>query len=278
MNSRPEPDFWGREPMAKTYSWGNWAFNKADDTLSILDILKWEEFDVKLAGLLWLLMEQRASLVVASGPSWAGKSTLFHALLDFLPPQISQVTLMGYAEDFRSFAACKPENTYMVSEEISNHQFEYLWGYQVAKAFKFVNKGFGFGTTIHARNIKEVAYIINAMGVPAEQIAKLGLIVTLQVARGRYVDSEPIRYVDTVSTLDTNKDGLVAQMLAVRHLPDEKFNYPDEAVLQELLAKKFGLKLDSVTAEIERRGSYIDELYKKKFSREEVKKAIANFH
>jgi hypothetical protein len=166
----------------------------------------------------------------------------------------------------------------MVSEEISNHQFEYLWGYQVVKAFRLVNKGFAFGTTIHARNIKEVAYIINAMGVPAEQIAKLGVIVTLQVARGRYVDSEPIRYVDTVCTLTTTEDGLVAQMLAMRHLPDEQFKYPDEAVLQEILAKKFGLKLDSVTAEIERRGNYIDELYKKKHSREEVKKAIAKFY
>jgi hypothetical protein len=263
--------------MAKTYSWENWAFNKADDTLSILDILKWEEFDVKLAGLLWLMMEHRASLVVASGPSWAGKSTLFHALLDFLPPQISQVTLMGYAEDFRSFASCKPENTYMVSEEISNHQFEYLWGYQVAKAFKLVNKGFAFGTTIHARNIKEVAYIINAMGVPADQIAKLGVIVTLQVARGRLPD-EYIRYVDTVSTLDTTEDGLVAQILAARRLPGEKFKYPDEAALQEILGKKFGIKLDSVTAEMERRGNYIDELYKKKCSREEVKKAIADFY
>jgi hypothetical protein len=263
--------------MAKTNWWGNWAFNKADETLSIMDILDWEEFDVKLAGLLWLLMERRASLVVASGPSWAGKSTLFHALLDFLPPDISQVTLMGYAEDFRSFAACKPENTYMVSEEISNHQFEYLWGYQVAKAFKLVNKGFAFGTTIHARNIKEVAYIINAMGVPAEQIAKLGLIVTLQVTRGRLPD-EYIRYVDTVSTLDHTEDGLVARILAVRRLPGDKFSYPDESELQEILAKKFGIKVDSVTAEIERRGEYINQLRKEKPSREEVKKAIANFH
>jgi hypothetical protein len=264
--------------MAKTEWWGNWAFNKEDETLSILDILAWGEFDSKIAGLLWLLMERKASLVVASGPSWAGKSTLFHALLDFLPPEISQVTLMGYREDFRSFEHCKPENTYMVSEEISNHQFEYLWGYQVAKAFKLVTKGFAFGTTIHARNIKEVAYIINAMGVPAEQIAKLGVIVTLQVARGRYVDSEPIRYVDTVSTLDNTTDGLVAQILAVRHLPEEKFKYPGEAALQEILGKKFGIKLDSVTAEIERRADFIDQLYDKKVSRDEVKKAIVKFY
>jgi hypothetical protein len=263
--------------MAKTYDWGNWAFNKADETLSILDVLAWQEFDAKMAGLLWLLMEQRASLVVASGPSWAGKSTLFHALLDFLPPEISQVTLMGYAEDFRSFASCKPENTYMVSEEISNHQFEYLWGYQVSKAFKLVNKGFAFGTTIHARNIKEVAYIINAMGVPPEQIAKLGIIVTLQVARGRGED-EYIRYVDTVSTLDYTKDGLVAQILAARHLPDEKFKYTGEDALQEILTKKFGIKLDSVTAEIERRADVINQLYDKKATRDEVKQAIALFY
>jgi len=263
--------------MAKTYWWDNWAVNKEDENLSILDILAWNEFDSKIAGLLWLLMEQKASLVVASGPSWAGKSTLFHALLDFLPPEINQVTLNGFAEDFRSFAYSKPKNTYMVSEEISNHQYEYLWGYQVAKAFRLVNKGFAFGTTIHARNIKEVAYIINAMGVPPEQIAKLGAIVTLQVARGHRED-DYIRYVDTVSTFGYTKDGLVAQILAARHLPEEKFKCPGEADLQDILNNKFNIKLNSVTAEIERRADLINQLNDKKASRDEVKQAIAKFY
>jgi len=165
----------------------------------------------------------------------------------------------------------------MVSEEISNHQYEYLWGYQVAKAFRLVNKGFAFGTTIHARNIKEVAYIINAMGVPPEQIAKLGAIVTLQVARGRRED-DYIRYVDTVSTFGYTKDGLVAQILAARHLPEEKFKCPGEADLLDILNNKFNIKLDSVTGEIERRADLINQLNDKKASRDEVKQAIAKFY
>ncbi|OGN87205.1 MAG: hypothetical protein A2158_00145 [Chloroflexi bacterium RBG_13_46_14] len=260
--------------MAKTYWWGNWAFNKVDETLSILDVIKWGEFDSKLSGLLWLLMEQRPSLIVAAGPSWAGKSTLFHSLLDFLPPDISQVTLRGFEEDFRALEYRKPENTYLITEEISNHSYEYLWGYQVARAFQLVAKGFALGGTIHARNIKEVAHILNAMGVPAPQIAKLGVIITLQVARGRNLDSEPIRYVDMVSTFTTTEDGLVAQILAMRHLPEEKFSYPEEAALQDTLSRKFGVKYDSITKEIERRGEHISQLYKEKATREEVRKVI----
>ncbi|MGD1120312.1 MAG: hypothetical protein ABR886_12670, partial [Dehalococcoidales bacterium] len=143
--------------MANSRFWADWSFLKVDETLSILDVLRWGEFDFKLAGLLWILMEKRASVLVAAGPSWAGKTTLFHSLLDFLPPGINQVTLNGYYEDFKSISSKKPETTYLVTEEISNHQYEYLWGYQVVKAFELTPKGYALGGTIHARNIREVA-------------------------------------------------------------------------------------------------------------------------
>lgn len=263
--------------MARTQWWADWTFNKVDETLSILDVLRWGEMDFKLAGLLWLLMEKRASLIVAAGPSWAGKSTLFHALLDFLPPEIDKVILRGYYEDFRSLGNKKPETTYIVTEEISNHSYEYLWGYQVAKAFEFLPKGYALGGTMHARNIREVAYILNALKVPLPQIADLGVIVTLQVTRGRSYDDEYIRYVDSVSTVNMTKEGLAAQILATRHLPDEKFVYPPEQQLQETLAGKFSIKHDSLAAEMERRGSYLSQLYIQQSSREEVKKAILKF-
>jgi hypothetical protein len=265
--------------MVRTQWWADWMFRRIDNNFSILDIVKFGTIDFKLAGLLWLLMEHRASVMVAAGPIWAGKTTLLHALLDFLPPGIEQVSLRGYEEDFRSLGNDKPENTYLVTEEISNHSYEYLWGYQVAKAFELLPKGYALGGTIHARNIREVASILNALGVPLPLIAGLGVVITLQVTRGRSFDDEPIRYVDSVNTVRLTKDALIAQKLAWRHLPDEKFVYPPEQLLHDTLFNKFPIKYSSVSSEMELRGDYLSQLRDRGIlSRKELKKEITGYY
>jgi len=264
--------------MVRSHWWADWTYGRIDESLSILNVSEWGEIDFKLAGLLWLLMEQRASVLVAAGPSFVGKTTLFHTLLDFLPPETEQVALHGYQEDFKSLGSGTPDKTYLITEEISNHSYEYLWGYQVVKAFGLLPKGYALGGTIHARNIREVAYILNALGVPLPLIASLGLIITLQATRGKRYDDEPVRYVDSVSTLSLTKDGLVAQILATRHLPDEKFVYPAEQTLQNVLFNKFAVKYDSIFSEIESRGQVLSQLREKGCSRGEVKKAISDYY
>jgi hypothetical protein len=265
--------------MSRTQWWADWMFRRIDENFSILDVVKHGTLDYKLAGLLWLLMEHRASLIVAAAPVWAGKTTLLHSLLDFLRPEIDQVTLRGYYEDFKSLGNEKPENTYLVTEEISNHQYEYLWGHQVPKAFGFLSKGYALGGTIHARNVREVAYVLNALGVSAELIAGLGVIVTLQVARGRSDDDDFIRYVDTVNTVSITDDGLIAQVLATRHSPGDKFTYPPEKSLHEILARKFSINYDSVSSEMELRGQYLSKLHLKGISsRQELRREIADYY
>lgn len=264
--------------MAKFQGWTGWPFQKMNEDLSILDVVKFGTIDYKLAGLFWLLMEHRASAIVASGPAWAGKTTLFNAMRDFLPPDIEEYTLKGFYEDFRGVSLQKPEKTYLVAEEISNHQYEYLWGYQVVKAFKFVSKGYAFGTTTHARDVREVAYILNALGVKPELIAKLGVVVTMQVARGKYIDDEPVRYVDSVSTLNITDDGLVAHMLASREMADDELHYLPEDMMQKVMGAKFKMKYDSITGEIEKRGGILKELDEQKVTKPELLKAIGNFY
>ena len=56
--------------------------------------------DPELAATVWLLVEGHVPLVVAAGPRLTGKTTLLHALLDFLPPDIGTREIAGRAEDF----------------------------------------------------------------------------------------------------------------------------------------------------------------------------------
>jgi hypothetical protein len=265
--------------MTRTRWWADWPFPRIDENLSILDVVNFGTIDFKLAGLLWLLMEHRPSVMVAAGPIWAGKTTLFHALLDFLRPEIAQVSLRGYDEDFKSLGNDEPENTYLITEEISNHSYEYLWGSQVTKAFELLPKGYALGGTIHARDIREVAYVLNALRVPLPLIASLGIIITLQVDRGRSYYDEPLRYVDTVSTVNLTNKSLVARNLATRQLSNEKFIYPVEQDLNKILINKFAIKYKSIYSEIEARGQFLNELHAKGIcSRQEVREAISGYY
>ena len=84
---------------------------------------------------------------------------------------------------------------------------------------------------------------------------------------------------DSVSTVSLTKDGLVAQILASRNLPGEKFVYPAEQTLHNVFFNKFEVKYDSITSEIDSRGRFLSELSEKgECSREVVKKAISDYY
>jgi hypothetical protein len=260
--------------------WADWRSIRTNESFSILDVVNSGTIDFKLAGLLWLLMEHRASVLVAAGPSFAGKSTLLHVLLDFLRPEIQQVSLRGYDEDFKFLDRGQPDRTYLVTEEISNHGYEYLWGYRAVKAFELLPRGYALGGTIHARTAREVVYILHrALGLPLPLIALLGAVVTLGVAYGRAYDDEPVRRVETVSLFSYAKEGLTIQVVAARQSSGEGFVYPSEPALHKALSHKFAIKYGGVSAEIARRESFLSQLCDQGIdSREGVRKAILQYY
>src|SRR3989304_1724819 len=153
--------------MAAFRRWGGWGFDRGP-RLSILEIVKTGTLDLKLAGLLWLLMEHRASVLVAAGPSFAGKTTTLNVLLDFLPPNVKQVDLRGYGEDFKFLESATPADTYLVAEEFSDYM-DYVWGDTALRAFALVTNGYGLGGTIHARTAKEALLVLHEyLEVPLE--------------------------------------------------------------------------------------------------------------
>jgi hypothetical protein len=248
--------------------------------LSILDLVESKTLDFKMAGFLWLIMESRASVLIASEPIFAGKTTLLHSLLDLLPPDQRQYLLGGFSEDFSFIDCYVPETTYLVSEEISNHQYEYLWGYQVQKTFKLLAQGYRLGTTIHACNIRDVAYLLhNYLNMPLSDIAQLGVVVTLYAANGRSYYDEPIRRINAVTIIDMDKDNLIARTLAVRESLEGGFIYAEENVLREALFGKFGIRCEGVFSEIASREAFLKQLYDTGIrSREDVRKAVTNHY
>jgi hypothetical protein len=261
--------------------WVNQGFGDYTDSLSILDLVNSGTIDCKLAGLLWVLMEHRASVLVAAGPSFAGKTTLLHALLDFLPPDLHKVSLQGYYEDFTFTDNSPPEKTYMIAEEISNHgMVEYLWGYKAIRAFKLMSQGYGLGATIHARNSQEVIFILHKyLGLPLAVLTRLGMVVNLHAIAGRNFYDEPIRRVNSVDLILPSSEGLTIKVLAARKLTENGFDYQAEKSLYRALAEKSLTGKSPVNAEIDTRMRFLRHLLKKgEFSRKEVRKAVLEYY
>src|SRR3990170_4886255 len=112
---------------------GGW-FMERSNPLSVLEIVKSGTLDLRLASLLWVIMERRASVLVAAVPSQGGKSTTLNVLLDFMRPEIKQIEL-DTNDDFSFMKKNKPADTYMVAAEFSDYGY-YIWGDTAIKAFE----------------------------------------------------------------------------------------------------------------------------------------------
>lgn len=261
-----------------------WADRRSDndsDGLSILELVNSGEIDCKLAGLLWLLMERRASVLVAAGPVFAGKTTLLHALLDFLPPELQQISLQGYYEDFQFMDHARADKSYLVAEEISNHGYsEYLWGLQAVKVFDLLSQGYALGATIHARNSKEAVYVLNrGLGIPLDQLSQLGIIVNLRAVVGPGYEDEPIRRISAVDLVRLVPEGLSIQTLATLQDTGKGFIYLDEKSMQEVLTGKRLIGKHRVGREIETRKRFLTQLLEEgRTSRQEIKNAIQEYY
>jgi hypothetical protein len=262
-----------------------WLLNQGtgndDNGLSILDLVNSGTIDCKLAGLLWIIMEHRASVLVAAGPSYAGKTTLLNALLDFLPPGLQRITLQGSYEDFNFTEKSLPEKTYMMAEEISNHGFlEYMWGFKAVRAFKLMSRGYALGSTIHARNSQEVLYILHKyLGLPLEVLSRLGIVVNLQAVAGQGYYDEPIRRVKSVDLILPSPEGLAIQVIAARKYTENGFDYQTEKGLYQALSEKHLVSNKCLYAEMDTRMRFLKHLLKNcATSREEVRKAVIQYY
>ena len=88
-----------RSPKDEANWWG--GHHRSDDRLTLLDLVRNRTLDLDTAALLWLLVENRSSIVVAAAPQLAGKTTLLTALIDFMPPWHEKVYTRGPARGLR---------------------------------------------------------------------------------------------------------------------------------------------------------------------------------
>lgn len=242
--------------IEEPYGWWGLGWD-VPSPLSVLDLIAAGNFDAETAALLWLLVEARASIVVAAHPPGAGKTTTLTALSDFLPAGTARIYLRGWNETFAFAGTADPATSYILCNEISSHLPVYLWGRKVEQLFAAVASGFSFGATMHADSPEEVVAILAGypLYLPIETIAHLDAVLTLAVD---YTARRPHRRLDALSLLRRERDSATIRFdtmawwdmsrSAVAHAP---------LTAPSALLRRLGLDRAALAAEQARRATYL---------------------
>ncbi len=175
----------------------------------IVDLLDDGVLSAAQAARLLALVERRVSLVVAAGPSRAGKTTLLTALAALLPEPTRRIYLRGCYEPFAFLTdpTTIPGETTLLINEISPHLPVYLWGSGARRALQAGRAGFQLLATAHARTIDELVALLAGppLRAPLAEVAALQVVALLDRPAG----SDRFQLSETWGLAPTPRGGLL---------------------------------------------------------------------
>ena len=203
-----------------------------------------------MASILWLLVEKRASIIVAAGPQLAGKTTMLMALLDFAPPRYARVYTRGVDEDFSFLKETRPSHTYLMVPELSDHTPAYLWGGAARRLFEILGEVYSVAATIHADSPEQVAAMLasHPVGLTGDLLAKLDTVVNLGIVED---DHGITRRVSSVNILDSANSGYVR--LARWDAGSDSFSHNETPEAMSALAFRVSLSPAEASTDLSRR-------------------------
>ena len=255
-------------------------FFEPPEPFSILELVNTGTLDLHLAAILWLMMEQRSSIVVGAGPNFAGKTTLLNALLDLLPPNMKRVYLYGDYHDFSFVKTAVPSETYLVAEEFNTY-LDYVWGQTAVTAFTLLKEGYSMGGTMHVRTPQELVYLFHKyLGLSLPLISNIDAVVNIDVKWDREYRSEPLRQVESVGLLlPHDEESISLGVVALREEGEKNLKYTDSIQLRKLFSEKYNVDIPDMDKEILTREKYLEQLMiDMRISHDEVKQAVNDFY
>ncbi|HJT58871.1 MAG TPA: hypothetical protein VJ761_20345 [Ktedonobacteraceae bacterium] len=251
-----------RDPYERTY----WHYDSRHP-LSLAQLIASGSVDAWTAALVWLLIQHRASFTVA-GPTdprpGVGKTTVLNALFQLLPSETGLVYTSGMYEDF-SFthsADSDPARTYVLCNEISDHQPFYMWGRVARRYLLLPTQGYHIATSVHADTINDVIYMYHhEFRLSSEVVRRLGLVIHVGIvgedamSRRRWLTTHFLR-----PTIDPHRSDSIIPLVISRWNEDtDTFEHANETVLDEL-ALWADLAPQEFAAAIQRHTDYLQEL------------------
>ncbi|PZR99022.1 MAG: hypothetical protein DLM69_07865 [Candidatus Chloroheliales bacterium] len=262
------------DDYSEPFGWwgGHWS---PPVPLSVIQIIESGSMNARMVALAWLMIERHNSLMFASEPPMAGKTTTMTAFIDFIPRDQRRIYLRGMYESFQFEEDGKgqPPNSWLLVNEFSNHLPTYLWGPKASRAFSLLEEGYCLGGTMHADSAEEaVAQLHHELGVSDEELAQLGLLFIVRMYNTRtgrpirdeyempYGSNAVLRRVATGHLLSLGDDGKLKLNLFTRwERTGDHHNLTLEPHLP-LFAARTGLSVERVIAELDKREQYLTEL------------------
>lgn len=226
-----------RDPYERYY----WHYDSRRP-LSVAQIIALQSVDVETAALVWLLLEQRASLTVA-GPTdpqpGIGKTTTLNALLQFLPEGTALAYMSGMYEDFgfTSLPDIDPAATYALCNEVSDHLPIYMWGRVARRYLTLTAQGYHVATSVHADTIDDVIHMYHRnLRLTPEEVRRLELVINIGLVgrayplRRRWLTTHFLRPKGDPK----HPEKIVALPLSLWNEYDDSFEHADQSILDEL--------------------------------------------
>jgi hypothetical protein len=251
-----------RDPYERYY----WHY-ESRRPLSVAQIIALGSVDAETAGLIWLLLEHGASLTVA-GPTdpqpGVGKTTTLNALLQFLPEGTALAYMSGMFEDFAftRLPDIKPQQTYALCNEVSDHLRIYMWGRVAKRYLTLPAQGYHIATSVHADTIDDVIEMYHHdLRLAPQDVRRLGLVVNIGLVGRLY---PPQRRWFTTHFFDQKAnpkkpDAITTLPLSLWNSVDDTFEHADQGILDDL-AQWAGMSCNDFNVALKRRIDCLKEL------------------
>jgi hypothetical protein len=247
---------------------------------SIVELIQTGTLDAELAAQLWLLVEARVPIVVATGAHGTGTSTVLGALLDFLPPAVRVVELAGEGETFawlpqasdlgwpgvaRQVAGAEPVRagtTVLLASELSDRLPACTWGAAARIAVRAASIGYGLAATIHADSLDEVFHALRQSPVRLtdDELSHLGVVLVVRRVEG---DRRRVAAAHYVRPVARDQHGHLQRLgpavLATWDPAVDAFEHFGWGVMPEL-AVRIGRRAGDFEIEVDRRRDYLADL------------------
>ena len=245
-------------------SWWGWHW-EPPVPMSIVELIKAGNLDARLAAMLWTAMERGASLIVAADPPSSGKTTTLTALLSFTPPETAVYFTRGMGEMFALPPRSDSYPTYILINEMSDHIPVYTWDANARRAFELLAAGYSLATTMHDVSVDGVIrQLREELSIPTAQIAKLTFIIPMYLGT---LSSPPagartssMRRIQEVAMLDLDGEDLSVNRIAAWDLSSNSFDVLPKPEHREAFATWAGMSDEELTAELERRETFLENL------------------
>ena len=233
----------------------------------MVQIIALGSVDAETAGLIWLLLEHGASLTVA-GPTdpqpGVGKTTTLNALLQFLPEGTALAYMSGMYEDFAftRLPDIKPQETYALCNEVSDHLRIYMWGRVAKRYLTLPAQGYHIATSVHADTIDDVIDMYHHdLRLTAEDVRRLGLVINMGLV-GRVYPARRRWFTTHFFEPKANPhkpDAITPIPLSLWNNVDDTFEHADQPILDDL-AQWVGMSCNAFNAALKRRVDCLKEL------------------